>query len=146
MNQVVNMTLDFRNLCLDRDNLKWMIPKQIVFFFTFAEQYSVCVTTCWNCCWVASIACWSIFGNISKFKWEVLPHPTYSQDLVLSDYHLFASMGHVLAEQHFKTFNEVQNWFEAKQKKFYQAGIRKFAWKSVKMYWKRVNLLWIRYF
>jgi len=34
-------------------------------------------------------------------NWEVLPHFAYSPDLAPSDYHLFLSMGHALAERHF---------------------------------------------
>jgi len=36
---------------------------------------------------------------IEAFGWEILSHAAYSPDLALSDYHLFASMGHALAQQ-----------------------------------------------
>jgi len=35
--------------------------------------------------------------TIEAFGWEILSHAAYSPDLALSDYHLFASMGHALA-------------------------------------------------
>jgi len=37
--------------------------------------------------------------TLEAFSWEVLPHAAYSPDLAPSDYHLFASMSHALAEQ-----------------------------------------------
>jgi len=39
-------------------------------------------------------------------KWEVLPHPPYSPDVAPSDYHLFRSMAHGLADQHFRSYEE----------------------------------------
>jgi len=43
-------------------------------------------------------------------KWEVLPHPPYSPDIALSDYHLFRSMAHRLADQHLRSYEEEQKW------------------------------------
>jgi len=37
--------------------------------------------------------------TIEAFGWEILSHAAYSPDLALSDYCLFASMGHALAQQ-----------------------------------------------
>ena len=39
--------------------------------------------------------------TIEMFSWEILAHAAYSPDLAPSDYHLFASLGHALAEQRF---------------------------------------------
>jgi len=45
---------------------------------------------------------------LEALSWEVLPYATYSPDLVPSDYHLFASMGHALAEQRFGSYEDVK--------------------------------------
>ena len=37
-------------------------------------------------------------NTLKALNWEILSHPPYSSDLAPSDYHLFASMGHLLAE------------------------------------------------
>jgi len=36
--------------------------------------------------------------TLEALNWEVLSHAAYSPDLAPSDYHLFASVGHALAE------------------------------------------------
>lgn len=65
---------------------------------------------------------------LAKLKWEILPHPPYSPDLAPSDYHLFASLGHAVSNQHFKTFAEAEkwvvDWFASKDEAFYRKGIR----------------------
>jgi len=38
---------------------------------------------------------------IETFGWEILSHAAYSPDLVSSNYHLFASIGHAVAQQRF---------------------------------------------
>jgi len=55
-------------------------------------------------------------------NWEVLPHPAYSPDLASSDYHLFSSMGHALAERHFDSYKDVRKfdeWFASKDRNFF---------------------------
>jgi len=42
------------------------------------------------------------------FNWEVLSHSAYSLDLAPSDYHLFSSIGHALAEEHFDSYEDVR--------------------------------------
>jgi len=37
--------------------------------------------------------------TIEAFDWKILSHAAYSSDLAPSDYYLFASMGHALAQQ-----------------------------------------------
>lgn len=67
--------------------------------------------------------------TIKTLGWELLPHPPYSPDLAPSDYHLFSSMGHALAEQQFDSYEEVENWvsdwFASKDEHFYWRGIHK---------------------
>jgi len=50
---------------------------------------------------------------LETLKWEVLPHPPYSSDVAPSDYHLFRSMAHGLADQHFRSYEEVKNWIDS---------------------------------
>ncbi|EFN81571.1 hypothetical protein EAI_03095, partial [Harpegnathos saltator] len=53
--------------------------------------------------------CTSIVQDtIKTLKWDLLPHPPYLPNLAPSDYHLFRSMAHGLAEQHLANFEEVQ--------------------------------------
>ena len=47
---------------------------------------------------------------LETLKWEVLPHPP---DVAPSDYHLFRSMAHGLADQHFRSYEEVKNWINS---------------------------------
>ena len=47
---------------------------------------------------------------LETLKCEVLPHPPYSPDVAPSDYHLFRSHG--LADQHFRSYEEVKNWID----------------------------------
>lgn len=67
--------------------------------------------------------------TIEQLEWEQLAHAAYSPDLAPSDYHLFSSMGHALAEQHFNSYENVKNWLDAwfasKPKEFYWRGIHK---------------------
>ena len=65
---------------------------------------------------------------LETLKWEVLPHPPYSPDIAPSDYHLFRSMTHGLADQHFRSYEEVKNWVDSwivsKDDQFFLRGIR----------------------
>jgi len=49
---------------------------------------------------------------LQTLKRDVLPHPPYSPDIAPSDYHLFRSMAHGLAEQHFRSHEEVRDWLD----------------------------------
>ena len=65
----------------------------------------------------------------------MLPHPAYSSDLAPSDYHLFSSMGHALAERHFDSYENVRKWideFASKDEEFFWRGIHKLPerWKK----------------
>lgn len=74
---------------------------------------------------------------LETLKWEVLPHPPYSPDIAPSDYHLFRSMAHGLADQHFRSFEEAKNyiesWIGSKDVDFFWRGIRKLPerWEKV---------------
>ena len=65
---------------------------------------------------------------LETLNWEVLPRPAYSPDLAPSDYHLFSSMGHALAERHFDSYEDVRKWLEwfaSKDEEFFWRGIHK---------------------
>ena len=70
-----------------------------------------------------------IQNYLEILNWEMLPHPAYSPDLAPSDYHLFSSMGHALAERHFDSYEDVRKWldecFASKDKEFFWRGIHK---------------------
>ncbi|EFN86260.1 Histone-lysine N-methyltransferase SETMAR, partial [Harpegnathos saltator] len=61
--------------------------------------------------------------TIEAFSWEILSHAAYSPDLAPSDYYLFASMGHALAEQRFTSYENVRKWlddgFASKEQQFF---------------------------
>ena len=46
--------------------------------------------------------------TLEALSWEVLPHAAYSPDLAPFDYHLFALIGHALAEQRFSSYEDVK--------------------------------------
>ncbi|KAG5322485.1 MOS1T transposase, partial [Pseudoatta argentina] len=60
-------------------------------------------------------------------KWEVLPHPPYSPDIAPSDFHLFRSMAHGLADRRFHSYEEAQKWIDSwiasKDMSFFRRGI-----------------------
>ncbi|KAG5319342.1 MOS1T transposase, partial [Pseudoatta argentina] len=43
---------------------------------------------------------------LETLKWEVLPHPPYSPDIAPSNFHLFRSMAHGLADRRFHSYEE----------------------------------------
>jgi len=50
--------------------------------------------------------------TIETFGWEILSHAYSSEELAPSDYHLFASMGHALAQQRFTSYEDVRKWLD----------------------------------
>ncbi|UYV76574.1 hypothetical protein LAZ67_14001221 [Cordylochernes scorpioides] len=66
--------------------------------------------------------------TLEALQWDVLPHPLYSPDIAPSDYHMFRSMTHGLAEQHFTSYEEAKNWVNvwitSKDEEFFRNGIR----------------------
>jgi len=65
--------------------------------------------------------------TIEAFGWEILSHAAYSPDLAPSDYHLFALMGHALAQQHFTSYEDVQKWLD--------------DWFGSKQFWRGIHKL-----
>ena len=59
---------------------------------------------------------------LENLKWEILLHPPYSSNIVPTDYHLFRSMTHSLADQHFHSYKEtkscVDSWIASKDLEF----------------------------
>ncbi|CAO4381978.1 unnamed protein product [Caenorhabditis nigoni] len=75
--------------------------------------------------------------KIDELGWEVLPHAPYSPDTAPSDFHLFRSMQHSLAEKHFKNHDEIKKWvdeyFASQPAQFFHSGIH-----SLRARWQRV--------
>ncbi|GFW85394.1 mariner Mos1 transposase [Trichonephila clavipes] len=66
---------------------------------------------------------------VKALDWEPLAHAAYSPDLAPSDYHLFASLGHALADQRFTSYENVKSWLDdwlaSKDRSFFWRGIHK---------------------
>ncbi|KAG5324284.1 MOS1T transposase, partial [Pseudoatta argentina] len=64
---------------------------------------------------------------LETLKWKVLPHPPYSPDIAPSDFHLFRSMAHGLADRRFHSYEEAQKWIDSwiasKDMSFFRRGI-----------------------
>jgi len=69
----------------------------------------------------------SVKTYLETLKWEILPNPPYSPDIVLSNYHLFRSMAYGLTNQHLCSCEEVKNWIDmwiaSKDEQFVRRGI-----------------------
>ncbi|GJQ76190.1 hypothetical protein Trydic_g1933 [Trypoxylus dichotomus] len=65
---------------------------------------------------------------LKTLKWEVLPHPPYSPDIAPSDYCLFRSMAHGLADQQFRSHEDIEKWLDSwiasKGEHIYRKGIQ----------------------
>ena len=72
----------------------------------------------------------SVENYMENSGWEVPPHPPYSPDLALSDYHLFRSMQNALTGIRFTSEQGIKNWLDsflaAKLAQFFWDGIHKF--------------------
>ncbi|GFW26394.1 mariner Mos1 transposase [Trichonephila clavipes] len=49
---------------------------------------------------------------VKALGWVPLAHAAYSSGLSPSDYHLFASLGHALADQRFISYENVKSWLD----------------------------------
>ena len=50
---------------------------------------------------------------LETLKWEVLTHLPYSPDIAPSDYYLFRSMAHGLADQQFRSYEDIEKWLDS---------------------------------
>ncbi|GFT34574.1 mariner Mos1 transposase [Trichonephila clavipes] len=66
---------------------------------------------------------------VKALGWEPLAHAAYSPDLAPSDYSLFTSLGHALADHSFTSYKNVQSWLDdwlaSKDRSFFWRGIHK---------------------
>jgi len=75
--------------------------------------------------------------HILALSWELLPHAAYSSGMALSDYYLFRSLQHHLADTDFVRFAEIRkcidDFIALKPVSFYRQGIRKLPerWQKV---------------
>ncbi|PIC31825.1 hypothetical protein B9Z55_012387 [Caenorhabditis nigoni] len=65
--------------------------------------------------------------KIEELGWKVLSHAPYSPDTALSDYPVFRSMKHSLAEKYSKNNDEIKKWvneyFASQPAKLFYRGI-----------------------
>ena len=50
---------------------------------------------------------------LETLKWEVLPYLPYSPDISPSHYYLFWSMVHGLADQQFRSYEDIEKWLDS---------------------------------
>ncbi|UYV77341.1 hypothetical protein LAZ67_15000553 [Cordylochernes scorpioides] len=72
---------------------------------------------------VLQLMSFTVKTYLETLKWEVLPNPPYSPDIASSDYYLFGSMQHGLADQHFSNYDVIKKkwideWIAAKEPVF----------------------------
>ncbi|KAG5325824.1 MOS1T transposase, partial [Pseudoatta argentina] len=76
--------------------------------------------------WVPPHVAKPVKTYLETLKWEALPHPPYSPDIASSDFHLFRSMAHGLADRRFHSYEEAQKWIDswiASKVMFFRRGI-----------------------
>ena len=84
--------------------------------------------------------------KLLQLGWEVLIHPLYSQDIALSDTHLFWSLQNSFNGKNFKTLEDCKRHLgtvrcSKKDKTFWEDGIMKLPekWQNIRN--KMVNML-----
>jgi len=89
-------------------------------------------------------------STMSKTTWrhstgKCYPIPLTHQTLSSSDYHLFSSIGHALAERHFDSYEDVRKWldewFASKDEEFFWRDIYKLPGR-----WKKCIVSECKYF
>ena len=64
---------------------------------------------------------------LETVKWEVLLHPPYSPDIAPSDYYLFRSIAFGVADQQFRSYEDIEKCLDSrialKDEHFYRNGI-----------------------
>ena len=50
--------------------------------------------------------------KLTELGWEMLPHPPYSPDLALSDYHLFRSLSNDLRGKNFQNESDLKRYLQ----------------------------------
>ena len=50
---------------------------------------------------------------LETLEWEVLPHPPYSIDIAPSYHYLFLLMTHGLADQQFRSYEDIEKWLDS---------------------------------
>ena len=65
---------------------------------------------------------------LETLKWKLLPHPPYSPDISLRDYYLFRLMAYGLADQQFRSYEDIEKGLDSliasKDEHFYRNDIR----------------------
>ena len=59
-------------------------------------------------CWMPPVVK-PVRTYLETLQWEVLPRPSYSPDIAPSDFHLFRSMTHGIADQRFHSYEDAKN-------------------------------------
>jgi len=74
---------------------------------------------------------------IAKFGWNVLPHPPYSPDLALSDFHLFGPLKDALHGTRFEgdesVIRAVRTWLHEQEMSWYREGMH-----ALVLRWRKV--------
>jgi len=84
---------------------------------------------------------------LETLKWEVLSHPPYSPNIAPSDYYLFRSMAHDLAEQHFHSYEDakkwVDSWVASKDVSFFRREIQVLPerWEKIMASWTILSVI-----
>jgi len=87
--QMINLN---QALCEKRPNIKKNIKKDDAKCFMIMHHHTAKL----------------VKETIEAFGWEILSHAAYSPDLAPSDYHLFVSMVHALAQQRFTSYEDIR--------------------------------------